>query len=141
MADITQTDTTKKIPILIVDDDTFLLDMYSLKFSKVATYDVHTTDNAEDALKQIRAGFTPEILLLDVIMPGLTGLEALEAIRKENLIPKSTIIMLTNQSANEDLERAKKCNVDGYIIKAMAIPSEVLTEVEKIHAAHIAKQK
>ena len=141
MADITQTTPAQKIPIFIVDDDTFLLDMYSLKFSKAPIYEVHTADNAEEALKQIRAGFIPEILLLDVIMPGLTGLEALEAIRKENLIPKSTIIMLTNQSANEDLERAKKCNVDGYIIKAMAIPSEVLTEVEKIHATHIAKQK
>jgi CheY-like chemotaxis protein len=129
-----------KTPILIVDDDTFLLDMYALKFSKGA-YDVHTADNAETALKQIRDGFTPEVLLMDVIMPGLTGLEALETIRKENLIPNATIIMLTNQSMGDDLERAKRCNVDGYIVKAMAIPSEVLTEVEKIRGAHLARKK
>ncbi len=129
-----------KTHIFIVDDDTFLLDMYSLKFSK-STYDVRTADNAETALKDIRGGYTPEVLLMDVIMPGLTGLEALETIRKEALIPKATIIMLTNQGASEDLERAKKCNVDGYIIKAMAIPSEVLTEVEKIHTAHLARQQ
>jgi CheY-like chemotaxis protein len=121
-----------KISILIVDDDTFLLDMYALKFSK-GNFDVHTADNAETALKQIHDGLVPDVLLLDVIMPGLTGVEALETIRKENLIPKATIIMLTNQSAGEDLERAKRQHVDGYIVKAMAIPSEVLTEVEAIY--------
>ena len=134
MADEINPTAATKIPLLVVDDDTFLLDMYALKFSK-GPYDVRTADSAELALKEIRDGFKPAILLLDVIMPGLTGLEALETIRKENLIPDATIIMLTNQSASEDLERARKCSIDGYIVKAMAIPSEVLTEVEKIYAA------
>jgi AmiR/NasT family two-component response regulator len=41
--------------------------------------------------------------------------------------------MLTNQSAGEDLERAKRAHVDGYIVKAMAIPSEVFSEVTDIY--------
>ena len=125
----------EKTNIFIVDDDKFLLDIYAQKFSK-ANFDVHTADNAEDALKQIRAGATPKILLLDVIMPGLTGLEMLETLRKDNLVPNATVIMLTNQGSTEDLERAKRLKIDGYIIKAMAIPSEVLAEVIKINAAH-----
>lgn len=132
MTDDLKSPAAEKISIFIVDDDTFLLDMYSMKFKK-PPFEVRTADNAESALKQMRDGFTPDILLMDVIMPGLTGLEALETIRKENLIPNATIIMLTNQSLGDDLERAKRCNVDGYIIKAMAIPSEVFAEVEKIH--------
>jgi len=123
----------KKLKIFVVDDDKFLLDMYSLKFSK-SGYMVEAADNGEDALKKFRGGTVPDVLLLDVIMPGLTGLETLESIRKENLIPTTTIIMLTNQNMPEDIDRAKKCNVDGYIVKAMAIPSEVLSEVERIHA-------
>ena len=125
---------SKKKTIFVVDDDKFLLDMYAMKFSK-SGYTVEAADNGEDALKKFRGGFVPDILLLDVIMPGLTGLETLETIRKENLIPNTTIIMLTNQSMPEDIDRAKKCHVDGYIVKAMAIPSEVLSEVERINSA------
>ena len=126
--------TAKKKIIFVVDDDKFLLDMYAMKFTK-SGYDVQVADNGEDALKKFRTGFIPDILLLDVIMPGLTGLETLEAIRKENLVSGAIVIMLTNQNMPEDLERAKKCNVDGYIVKAMAIPSEVLSEVERISKA------
>lgn len=129
-----ENNSTKKLTIFVVDDDKFLLDMYALKFSK-SGYIVEAADNGEDALKKFRTGFVPDVLLLDVIMPGLTGLETLETIRKENLIPNATVIMLTNQNMPEDIDRAKKCNIDGYIVKAMAIPSEVLSEVERIHTA------
>src|ERR1700739_3603631 len=117
----------KKLKIFVVDDDKFLLDMYALKFSK-SGYDFEVADNGEDALKKFRSGYVPDVLLLDVIMPGLTGLETLETIRKENLIPDATIIMLTNQNMPEDIVRAKRSNIDGYIVKALAIPSEVLSE-------------
>lgn len=118
--------------ILIIDDDKFLLDMYSLKFSK-AGYDVKALDSTDSALKMIREGYQPDILLSDIVMPGMDGLELLAAIRKEKLIPKTVSIMLTNQGAPEDIERARKVAVDGYIVKATTIPSEVLAEVEKIY--------
>ncbi len=118
--------------ILFVDDDKFLLDMYNLKFSK-NNFSVHTAQNPEDALKVIRDGFEPDILLLDVVMPGMDGIELLTVLRKENLIKKTVVIMLTNQGLGDDIAKAKKLNVDGYIIKATSIPSEVLSEVEKIY--------
>ena len=117
--------------ILFIDDDKFLLDMYSLKFNK-AGYDVKTADSTDVALKLIRDGYEPDILLADIVMPGMDGLDMVAAIRKEKLIPKTVIIMLTNQGASDDIARAQKMNVDGYIVKATTIPSEVLTEVEKI---------
>jgi DNA-binding NarL/FixJ family response regulator len=48
------------------------------------------------------------------------------------LAEDATIIMLSNQGASEDIERAKRLEVDGYIVKATTIPSDVLKEVEKI---------
>lgn len=120
--------------IFIVDDDKFLVDMYTLKFQK-SGYQINSSNDPEEALKRIRDGFTPDIMLTDVIMPGITGLDLVEAIRKDKLIPNSTIIMLTNQGSNEDVERAKKLNVDGYIVKATTIPSEVVSEVEGIYGA------
>ena len=118
--------------ILIVDDDTFLLNMYSLKFSK-NNFDVTTCQNGADALKKLEEGFLPEIILLDVIMPGIDGLELLAEIRKKKLVPNATIVMLTNQSDSSDIEKAKSMNVNGYIVKATTIPSEVITEVSRIH--------
>ncbi len=121
---------TKKI--LIVDDDTFLLNMYSLKFSK-NNYEVTTCQNGNDALKKLQEGFTPDIVLLDVIMPGIDGLELLHQIREQKLVTNATIVMLTNQSDTADIEKAKSLNVNGYIVKATTIPSEVITEVTRIH--------
>jgi len=118
--------------VFFVDDDTFLLDMYSLKFSK-SGYDVKVSTSPDDALKKIREGFSPDILLLDVVMPGMDGIELLGMIRKEKLLPHAVIVMLTNQSAPQDIERAQKFGIDGYITKAATIPSEVLAHVDEIY--------
>lgn len=123
---------TKPLSILFVDDDEFLIDMYALKFSK-NNFDVHTAQNTENALKLVRDGLDPDILLLDIVMPGVDGIEFLNLLRKENLIKKAVVIMLTNQGLPDDIAKAKKLNVDGYIIKATTIPSEVLAAVNKIY--------
>lgn len=125
----------KNRTILLVDDDQFLLDMYSLKFSKNG-YEVHTAQDAETALKIIKDGFVPDIILLDVVIPGMSGVELLSLIRKENLVKDTVVIMLTNQGMPDDIARAKKLNVDGYIIKASTVPSGVLDEVNNIYKMH-----
>ncbi len=120
--------------ILLVDDDTFLLDMYAIKFSK-AGYEVKTADSSESGLKAIRDGYIPDIMLVDIVMPGADGLELVSSVRSEKLAPGCVVIMLTNQGSSDDVARSKKLNVDGYIVKATTIPSEVLSEVEKICAS------
>lgn len=126
--------TEKKGKVFIVDDDKFLLGMYSLKFSN-NNYEVETTVGSLAALEKLRAGANPDIVLLDIVMPYMDGLELLKTIRAENLVPNATIIMLTNQSQSSDIERAKELKADGYIVKASTIPSEVMHEMEKIRAA------
>lgn len=122
-------DSSKKI--LLVDDDKFLLDMYAIKFAK-AGYEVKAADSTDLGLKIIREGFLPTAMLIDIVMPGMDGLELVNAIRRDHLAPGASMIMLTNQGSSDDIARAKKLNVDGYIVKATTIPSEVLAEVERI---------
>lgn len=117
--------------ILLVDDDKFLLDMYAIKFSK-AGYDVKTADSTDGGLKLVRDGYIPKVMLIDIVMPGMDGLDLVAAIRKEQVAPNAVMIMLTNQGSSDDISRAKKLGVDGYIVKATTIPSEVLNEVERI---------
>jgi CheY-like chemotaxis protein len=128
-------DATKKYSIFIVDDDKFLLSMYSLKFQKEG-FEVFTAADGGDALKKLQDGLTPDVLILDIVMPVMDGLELLSKIKEQKLVPKSVIVILSNQGQSSDIEQAKKLGVDGYIVKATTIPSEVLAEVKKILEAH-----
>ncbi len=122
----------KKTSILLIDDDKFLLDMYARKFTNNGLL-VDAACGPDIGLKKLRDGARPDIVLLDVVMPNMDGLELLQIIQKENLAPGATFIMLTNQSQQADIEKAKNMNVDGYIIKATTIPSEVLSKVMNIY--------
>jgi len=115
--------------VYLVDDDRFLLDLYAVKF-RDAGHDVSAFGGGEDLLAALRKedSAAPDAILLDLIMPGMGGFEALEAIRKENLAKGAKIIILSNQGQDADIEKAEKLSADGYIIKASAIPSEVLSE-------------
>jgi len=111
--------------VLLVDDDKFLLDMYTLKFRESGC----TVDAVADplkALEMLQKGAKPDIILLDVVMPSMTGFEFLEKVRAEELAEGASIIMLTNQGQKEDIDKAMTLGAAGYIIKASAIPSEVL---------------
>ncbi len=122
----------KKPKVLIVDDDKFLLNMYAIKFGK-NNFEVNTATTGEEALTKIRDGYNPDIILLDIVMPGMDGFGTLDTLKKENLASSSLIIMLTNQGQLADIEKAKSFGINGYIIKATTIPSEVVEEVTRIY--------
>jgi CheY-like chemotaxis protein len=106
--------------------------MYSIKFSK-NNFEVSSATSGEEALNKLKDGYNPDIILLDIVMPVMDGFEILENIKKNNLAPKASVIMLTNQGQLADIERAKSLGTSGYIIKATTIPSEVVEEVTKIY--------
>lgn len=124
--------------IYLVDDDRFLLDMYAVKF-KAAGHEVIAFQSGAVLLEALRKDPAPDALLLDVVMPEIDGFGVLETIRKENLgSPTMKVIMLTNQGQPADIEKATALKVDGYIIKASAIPSEVFSEtIRIIEAPHV----
>ncbi len=122
--------TNTHIKVLVVDDDKFLLDMYALKFKK-AGLTINCYSSTVEALEHIRAGEECDVLILDIIMPQMDGLELLKTIRMEKLLPKAKVMMLTNQS--EDFNKAKELDIDGYVVKATAIPSEVVSKVLAIY--------
>lgn len=113
--------------IYLVDDDRFLLDMYAVKF-KNAGHDVRAFQSPEEFIAALRTDPAPDAVLIDVVMPGLTGFEAIETVRREKLGEGMKVVFLTNQGLDQDLEKAKELKADGYIIKASAIPSEVFTQ-------------
>lgn len=120
-----------KTLVLLVDDDKFLLDMYSVKFKETG-YLIEIAVGAEEALKKIQDGLKPDAILLDLVMPGMDGFGFLERVRKDNLIQNAAVLMLTNQGQESDIERARSLGADGYIVKASSIPSEVVEKTAAI---------
>ena len=126
----------KKYSILIVDDDSFLVDMYSLKFSQ-AGHAVQSASSVEEAIAKLKEeGYAPDAVVFDLVMPKQDGFALLTQIKEQHLAPQAALIVLSNQGEKEDLERAKKLGAAGHIIKANAIPSEVLAMVERMIATH-----
>lgn len=124
-----------KKKILIVDDDSFLLDMYAIRFTQ-AGFDVETAMNAQETLTKLRGGLTPLVCLFDVVMPSTDGFEMLELINQEHLIPKTLKIYLSNLGQEQDLARGKSLGAASYIVKANSTPSEVVAHVNKVLEEH-----
>lgn len=122
----------KKEPtILIIDDDSFLLDMYALKFSQ-KNFHVTTASGTLEALEKLRGGFVPEIMVVDLVMPAMDGFEFLEVVRGEKLVKDALVIILSNLGEQEDIDRGLGLGAAGYIIKASATPSEVVEKVTEV---------
>jgi len=121
----------QKKKMLIVDDDSFLLDMYALKFSQ-SEFEVTTALGPEIALEKLHLGFVPDVMLLDIIMPVMDGFELLEKMKEEKLSLKSILIILSNRGQQSDIVRGEALGVSGYIVKASSTPTEVIEKVKSI---------
>lgn len=121
--------------ILLVDDDQFLLDMYSLKF-KESGFDIDVAMSGQEALDKIKQN-KYSVILLDIVMPTLDGFEVLQRIKKDNLAEGAIIIVLSNLGQKEDIERGMQLGAQDYVIKAHFTPREV---VEKVNQ-HLGKKK
>jgi len=121
----------EKKKILIVDDDGFLLDMYAFKFSQ-NNFEVHTAMDGAQGVDKLAKGLKPDVLLIDVIMPGMDGFEALEKINQDKLAENTIKIILSNKSQQSDIDRGMALGVSGYIVKANSTPAEVIAQVIEI---------
>lgn len=117
--------------LLLVDDDAFLRDMYAIKFSD-SGYDVQIAETAQQALTVIEQSPDLDVVLLDMVMPGMGGVELIKEIKE--LFPKlqAVCIVLSNQGEDSDITAATNAGAAGYIVKAESIPSDVVKQVAKI---------
>lgn len=116
--------------ILLIDDDKFLVDMYSMKFVQQG-FGVQACLSVGDALELLRGGLVPDAVVFDITMPERDGFSLLKSIAEEHLAKTAVKVALTNQSSDEEKAKAKELGADDYIVKASMIPSEVVNMVEK----------
>ncbi len=128
---INQKEKPEDVEVMIVDDDHFILNMYKTKF-ELSGFKVKTASNGQKALDMARGGYTPDVLLIDIIMPVMNGLDFLKHIREENIFEHVPIIVLSNQSQSTDISDAMKLGVKTYIVKATTVPSEIVDEIKNM---------
>ncbi len=123
-------DEKKKVKVLIIEDDSYISDMYKIKFDS----ENFETTVAEDGIKGIKEieRQKPDIVLLDIVMPKVDGFSVLKMIKKNENSKDIPVVMLTNLGQKENVERGFELGATSYIIKAHFTPSEVVKKVKEI---------
>lgn len=117
------------IKIAIIEDDQAISQMYRFKF-EAEGYKVETAENGKLGL-ELAESMKPDIILLDLMMPEMTGDEALEKMRATDWGKKIKVIILTNVGEQEIPEKIRQLGVSGIILKANMTPRQVADVVKK----------
>lgn len=121
---------SEKIKVLLVEDDSFLLNMYATKF-EVENFDVVTAEDGEKGLAAAKEKL-PDIILLDIMMPKMDGFEVIKALKSDHSTQGIPVILLTNLNQKEEVEKGLAMGAIDYLIKAHFMPSEVVEKVKEI---------
>lgn len=116
--------------ILLAEDDIQLIDMYRRKF-ELEGFEVFVAEDGQEALDILNT-FIPDIILLDIMMPKVNGLEVLRHIRQDPLKKDFLVVILTNLGNESTAEEIYKLGATDYIVKADMTPLEVVSRVKEI---------
>jgi DNA-binding response OmpR family regulator len=117
--------------VFIIDDDPLIIRMYQTKFQNQG-YDVETAADGDEALKKV-LNIKPDIILLDIMMPKVNGLEVLKNLKGNKDTKLIPVIILTNLGLSEaDEQKSIELGAVTYIIKANYTPAEIVAKVKEI---------
>lgn len=116
--------------ILIVEDTELIRKIYADKLSQEG-YQVLSVGNGLDALNILK-GHQVDLILLDLIMPTMSGLEVLESLKADPRFSSIPVIVLTNLGHEADIEAGMSLGADDYLVKNQAKPSDVLDKINRL---------
>lgn len=121
-------DTSKKYKILLVEDDDALANVYITRL-EAEGFIAKRVGNGEDALAEA-LNFRPDLVLLDVMMPKVSGFDVLDILRNTSQTANVKIIMLTALSQDSDRQRAESLGADDYLVKSQVVIADVIDRIK-----------
>lgn len=119
---------TQKKKILLVEDDTALSMVYRARL-ELEGFEVSDVSNGEEALSAA-VSYRPDLILLDAMMPKISGFDVLDILRNTPETTNIRVIMLTALSQPKDKERAEQLGVDDYLVKSQVVIGDVVARVK-----------
>jgi len=119
-----------KKTILIIEDDKFLRDLIAQKLLREG-FGIAEAVDGEKGLKKVKE-VKPDLILLDLILPGMDGFEVLAKIKEEPVLAEIPVIILSNLGQKDDIERGLKLGAIDYLIKAHFTPGEIIEKIKKV---------
>ncbi len=116
--------------ITVVEDDKFLRELITQKLSKEG-YDITEAVDGEKGIETVKKE-KPDLILLDLILPGIDGFEVLARIKSDPSISEIPVIILSNLGQKDDIERGLKMGAKDYLIKAHFTPEEIIKKINTI---------
>lgn len=116
--------------ILIVEDDQAILEMYQIKLESEG-YKVSTASNGQLGLEAAQK-IKPDVILLDLMMPEMTGDEMLKKLRSTDWGKKMSVVILTNMGEAEMTESVFEMGIEGFLVKAQYTPTQVIEKLKEI---------
>ena len=116
--------------ILIIEDDKFLRELIGQKLLKEG-YDIVEAVDGEKGIKTIKDE-KPDLVLLDLILPGMDGFEVLTKIKEDAGIADIRVIILSNLGQKDDIEKGLKMGAVDYLIKAHFTPGEIIDKIKVV---------
>lgn len=116
--------------ILIIEDDFFIRDLYLRQFTK-SGFIVETAETGADGIVKAE-DMQPHAILLDIMLPKISGLEVLKKLKENEKTQNGTVILLTNLSEDQTIKDGFEMGAEGYLIKSAYTPEQVVKEVAKL---------
>lgn len=125
----------EKLKVVLVEDDKFLQKILVTKFTKEG-FDVRASSDAEQGLQMILTE-APDIVLLDLILPRMSGFDLLTELKANGKTKKIPVVILSNLGQEEDINRAKSLGALDFLVKADISINEVVQKVKEIYVRHL----
>ncbi len=119
---------TNQKKILLVEDDASLAAVYRARLA-LEGFDIREATNGEDALSMTVA-YKPDLILLDVMMPKISGFDVLDILRNTPETTNTRVIMLTALNQPKDKKRAESLGVDEYMVKSQVVIGDVVDRIK-----------
>lgn len=125
--------------VLVIEDDSFLVDAYSTKLRKAGFKTILAT-NGEEGLKQAKTN-KPDVVLLDLLIPKRNGFDVLADLKADKHLRHVPVIVLSNLGQERDVEQVRQLGAEDYLIKANVTMKEIIAKIKQVTSGHHHKVK